>query len=231
MSAANLGCAPDVRLALGVDRLDYTKGIIEKCLTVERLLESHPEFRGRFVLVQIAEPSRACLAAYRTYRARLAATIERINRRFGTDSYRPIIVREAHHEPADVFRFLRAAEICYVGSLHDGMNLVAKEFVVARDDDRGVLILSQFAGAACELTGALIVNPYATDESARTLASGTQPGGRGTSTTHARNAIRVAAFNTYRWAREIMRDAVRFAEHTPSAGARHECWQSPGVPA
>ena len=96
---------PDVRLGVGVDRLDYTKGINEKFLAVERLLESHPEFRERFVFVQIAEPSRDCLPAYRELRARLVETTDRINLRFGTDRYRPIVLLEAHHEPADVYRF------------------------------------------------------------------------------------------------------------------------------
>jgi trehalose 6-phosphate synthase len=121
-----------VRMGVGIDRLDYTKGINQKFLAIERLLEIHPEFRGRFVFVQIAEPSRDCLPAYRTARAQLVETAERVNRRFGTDILRPIILLEAHHEPADVYRMYRAADFCYVGSLHDGMNLVAKEFVCAR---------------------------------------------------------------------------------------------------
>src|SRR4029079_13295853 len=107
------------------------------------------------------EPSRTCLTAYREYRARLVATSERINDRFGNDEYQPIILLEAHYEPSEIYQFLRAADICYVGSLHDGMNLVAKEFVSARDNMSAGLILSQFAGAARELTDALIVDPSA----------------------------------------------------------------------
>jgi trehalose 6-phosphate synthase len=159
-----------VRVGVGIDRLDYTKGINEKLLAIERLLEMHSEFRGRFVFVQIAEPSRECLPAYRTARAQLVETAERVIRRFGTDICRPIVLLEAHHEPADVYRLYRAADFCYVGSLHDGMNLVAKEFVCARDDERGVLVLSQFTGAAQQLGAALVVNPYAVDESADVLA-------------------------------------------------------------
>src|SRR6185295_17184920 len=130
-----------------------------------------PEFRGRFALVQIAEPSRDCLPAYRDLRSKVSSTAERINARFGGGGYRPIILLEAHHEPEEVYRFLRAADVCYVGSLHDGMNLVAKEFVSARDDERGVLILSRFTGAARQLGGAIIVNPYAIDDSAHALAA------------------------------------------------------------
>ena len=204
-----LRLAPDVALGVGVDRLDYTKGINEKFLAVERLLESHPQFRGRFVFVQIAEPSRDCLPAYRALRSRLLQTTDRINRRFGADGYRPIILLEAHHEPAEVYQFLRAADLCYVGSLHDGMNLVAKEFVSARDDDRGVLILSEFAGAARQLTAALIVNPCAIDDAARALSDAlNMTDDEQSDRMRAMRAV-VAEFNTYRWAGEMLADAAR----------------------
>jgi trehalose 6-phosphate synthase len=200
---------PDVRLCVGVDRLDYTKGINEKFLAVERLLEVYPEFRDRFVFVQIAEPSRNRLPAYRDLRSRLVETAERINLRFGSDSYHPIVMLQAHYEPAEVHQFLRAADLCYVGSLHDGMNLVAKEFVSARDDDRGVLILSQFAGAARELAGALIVNPYAIDDSARALADAlSMPDEEQSNRMRAMRSV-VAEFSAHRWAGEMLADAAR----------------------
>ena len=184
-----LDLEPDVRLCVGVDRMDYTKGIDEKFLAVERLLEWRPELRGRFVFVQVAEPSRECLPAYRDLRLRLLKTAERINVRFGAGTYRPIVLLEAHHEPEEVYRFFRAADLCYVGSLHDGMNLVAKEFVSARDDERGVLILSRFTGAARQLAGALIVNPYAIDDSAHVLMKGVEHAGSGTVAPHAEHAV------------------------------------------
>jgi trehalose 6-phosphate synthase len=204
-----LHLTPDIRLAVGVDRLDYTKGLNEKFLAVERLLELNPEWHERFVLVQIAEPSRECLASYQAYRNELRETAERINTRFGSTTYRPIILLEAHYEPADVYRFLRAADICYVGSLHDGMNLVAKEFVAARDDSQGVLLLSQFAGAARELAGALIINPYAIDKSARKLSEGLRmsPGEQMTRMCAMRSTV--ADLNAYRWAVEMLMDASR----------------------
>ncbi|HSL22866.1 MAG TPA: trehalose-6-phosphate synthase [Vicinamibacterales bacterium] len=214
---------PGVCLAVGVDRLDYTKGLNEKFLAVERLLELHPEFRERFVLVQIAEPSRHDLAAYRQYRSRVVETADRVNARFGVGRYRPLVLIEAHHEPAEVYQYLRAADVCYVGSLHDGMNLVAKEFVSARDDDRGVLILSRFTGAARELTGALMVNPYAIDDAARALVAGS----RMTDAEQAKRmrAMRavVAEFNGYRWAGEMLEDATRL--RTTSMRRRPEQWQ------
>jgi trehalose 6-phosphate synthase len=197
-----------VHLGVGIDRLDYTKGINEKFLAIERLLERHPEFRGRFVFVQIAEPSRECLPAYRAARAQLVEIAERVNRRFGTDTCRPIVLMEAHHEPGDVYRMYRAADFCYVGSLHDGMNLVAKEFVCARDDDRGVLVLSQFTGAAQQLGAALVVNPYAVDESADVLAQALcMSDGEQSKRMRLMRHI-VQKFDTYWWADRLLHDAL-----------------------
>ncbi len=199
---------PQVRLGVGVDRLDYTKGIDEKLLAIERLFESYPEFRERFAFVQLAEPSRECLPAYRELRSRLLATTERINLRFGTTSYRPVVLLEGHHEPAEVYRFLRAADLCYVGSLHDGMNLVAKEFVSARDDDRGVLVLSAFAGAARELTAALVVNPYDIDDSSRVLADALTMAEAEQATRMREMRSVLAEFSAYRWAGQMLADAA-----------------------
>jgi trehalose 6-phosphate synthase len=167
----DLGLPDDVRLGVGVDRMDYTKGINEKFLAIERLLEMQPELIGRFAFAQIAEPSRDCLSAYRVARDQIAATAARVNARFGSPAGRPIHVIERHHEPAEVYRYYRAADFCYVGSLHDGMNLVAKEFVAARRDERGVLLLSEYAGAAQQLRAALIVNPRRIDASAAAIAT------------------------------------------------------------
>ncbi len=206
---------PDALLGVGVDRLDYTKGICEKFLAIEQFLDTNPEFRERFVFVQIAEPSRECLPAYRELRSRVRELADRINGRFGADGYRPIVLREHRHEPAEVYRFLRAADLCYVGSLHDGMNLVAKEFVSARDDERGVLILSEFAGAVHELTTALIVNPYATEASARALADAVRmPASEQSVRMRAMRAV-VAQHNGYGWAAEMLADAARVRRHQP----------------
>jgi trehalose 6-phosphate synthase len=163
----HLGC--DALLGIGVDRLDYTKGIEERLLAVERLLERFPPLRGRFTFVQLAAPSRTVIERYRALSDNVEQLAARINQRFGTDNYRPIVLRHAHHEPPSVFRYYRAADLCYVSSLHDGMNLVAKEFVAARDDDDGVLVLSRLAGAAQELREAVIINPYDVDGFADSL--------------------------------------------------------------
>ena len=159
----------DVVLGVGVDRLDYTKGIEEKLAGVERLLECRPDLRHRFTFVQIAQPSRESLPAYRATREKMFAAAARINQRFGGGPP-PVVLLAERHDQASIARFFRAADFCYVGSLHDGMNLVSKEFAAARDDEQGVLVLSAFAGASYELRDALVVNPYDVEQVARSLA-------------------------------------------------------------
>jgi len=213
---SRFGLPEHTRLIVGVDRMDYTKGINEKCLALERLLALQPELRERVVLLQIAEPSRACLPAYRECRSQIIATVDRINRRFGTSDYRPIILLEQHHEPADVFELLRAGDVCYVGSLHDGMNLVAKEFVSARDDERGVLILSKFAGAARELTTALQVNPFFVDSCAMAIADAlNMPAEEQVTRMRTMRGV-VEQFNAYRWTADILTDAARLCDDSIS---------------
>ncbi len=204
-----LGLAPDALLGIGVDRLDYTKGIEERLLTVERLLERFPEFRGRFTFVQLAAPSRTVIQRYQQLNENVERVAARINDRFSQGNYRPIVLRRTHHEPPTVFRYYRAADLCYVSSLHDGMNLVAKEFVAAREDERGVLVLSQFTGAARELTEALIVNPYDFDQASSALAAALamSPAEQGDRMRSMRAFL--SEFNVYRWAGRMLVDAAR----------------------
>ena len=164
-----LQVAPGTILGVGIDRMDYTKGLEQKLLAVERLLEHRPDLVGRFVFAQVAEPTRETVAAYRHTRQRVVATADRVNARFATASAPPIRLLTVHHSHEEVARLLRAADLCYVGSLHDGMNLVSKEFVAAREDEYGVLVLSAFAGASQELKDALVINPYDIELAARTL--------------------------------------------------------------
>lgn len=206
---AELGLKEDALLGLGVDRLDYTKGIEERFLAVERLLQQHPEFVGRFTFVQLAAPSRILIERYRELNNRVEQLAERINQRLGGSSYRPIILLRAHHEPPTVFRYYRAADLCYVSSLHDGMNLVAKEFIAAREDERGVLVLSQFTGAARELTEALIVNPYDIDEASSALAAGLTMSAEEQRERMSTMRAFLAEFNVYRWAGRMLVDAAR----------------------
>ncbi|MCO5100991.1 MAG: trehalose-6-phosphate synthase [Burkholderiaceae bacterium] len=200
---------PTHRLAVGVDRLDYTKGIIERMRAVERLLELHPEWIGRFTLIQIAAPSRSSLEEYQRFESQVREIAAEINARFDAHGPEPVRLLIEHHESASVFQHYRACDVCVVTSLHDGMNLVAKEFIGSRDDECGVLILSQFAGAARELHEALIVNPYHIDQVAESLHSAlTMP----ESEQHARmRSMRqlVREFNVFRWAGRMLLDAGR----------------------
>src|SRR5882762_8675010 len=205
-----LGLAPDQMLAVGVDRLDYTKGILERMHAVERLLERHQEWIGRFVLVQIAAPSRSSLEEYRLFQDRIGQATERINRRFGRANYRPIHLLAEHHDHDAVTELYRAADVGLVTSLHDGMNLVCKEFVAARDDERGVLILSRFAGAAREMTEALIVNPYHVEESADSLHQALTMPAAEQRERMASLRMTVREYNVYRWAGRMLADAGRW---------------------
>jgi trehalose 6-phosphate synthase len=213
-----LGLPAEMRLILGVDRLDYTKGIEERLLAMERLLETEPELRGMVVFAQLAAPSRTAIDRYRQLGEAVEALASRINGRFGSGAYRPIVLRRAHHEPPAVFRFYRAADVCYVSSLHDGMNLVAKEFIAAREDEQGVLVLSQFTGAARELTEALVVNPYDIDEASAALASALRmPAREQRDRMRAMRAL-LAEFNVYRWAGRMLVDAARLRRRERLSG-------------
>ena len=201
----------DHALGIGVDRLDYTKGIMERFRAIERMLELKPEWIGRFSFIQIAAPTRSSIDEYQSHEAHVRALAVRINDRFsrsGRSGPPPILLKIEHHEPAQVYEHYRAAELCFVSSLHDGMNLVAKEFIASRDDERGVLILSQFTGAARELPEALIVNPYDADQCAAALHLAlTMP------PTEQRDRMRlmrrlIADFNVYRWAGRMLLDAA-----------------------
>lgn len=206
------GLKPDALLGVGVDRLDYTKGVEERLLTVERLLERYPEFRGRFTFAQLAEPSRTRIARYSELNSAVETLAARINERFGRGEYRPILLLRSHHEPPEVFRFYRAADVFYVSSLHDGMNLVAKEFVAARTDLKGVLVLSEFTGAARELTEALIVNPYDLEGSSEALATALRmPVEEQQDRMRSMRSL-LAQFNVYRWAGKMLVDAARLRD-------------------
>ena len=196
------------KMGIGVDRLDYTKGIMERFNAIERLLELNPQWIGHFTFIQIAAPTRTEIDEYQHHEAQVRAMATQINSRFERQGPPPILLKVEHHEPHDVYEYFRAADLCFVSSLHDGMNLVAKEFIAARDDERGVLILSQFTGAARELPEALTVNPYDADQCAAALHIAlTMPD------TEQRDRMRlmrglVAEFNVYRWAGRMLLDAA-----------------------
>jgi len=160
----------DRRLVIGVDRLDYTKGLVHRFDAVERLLEGNPQYRSTIVVLQIAPPSREDVLEYQRMRAELDARIGRINGRFGEPDHLPVRYVNRSFRQETLFGFYRASRVALVTPLRDGMNLVAKEFVASQDpDDPGVLVLSRFAGAARELDAALIVNPFDVDQIADAL--------------------------------------------------------------
>lgn len=204
-----LGIPQDHRIAVGVDRFDYTKGILERLNAVERLIEKHPELRGKFTFVQVAAPSRGALEEYRAFRERIERATERINGRFGEPGAPVIRLLAQHHDHGQVMRLYRAADACMVTSLHDGMNLVCKEFVAARDDERGVLVLSRFAGAAREMQEALVVNPYHVEETADALhqALTMPPAEQRERMASLRSTVH--EYNVYRWAGRMLTDAAR----------------------
>jgi trehalose 6-phosphate synthase len=204
-----LGVAEDHLVALGIDRFDYTKGIIERFYAVDRMLDKHPELKGLFTFVQFAAPTRAALDEYQLFAQQARTLVDRINRRHGDGSWQPIRLIAELQDSDAVIRHYRGTDCCMVTSLHDGMNLVAKEFVAARDDERGTLVLSQFTGAARELRTALIVNPYDVEETADALY-------RGLTMTAIDQADRLRSMrsivredNIYRWAANMLLDAAR----------------------
>jgi trehalose 6-phosphate synthase/phosphatase len=192
--------APGLRLLVGVDRLDYSKGIPRRLLSFEQLLLRHPEWRERVRLVQVAVPSRVGVAEYQHFREQLDALVGRINGAFGTPTWTPIHYMYRAVDETTLLALYRAADVMLVTPVRDGMNLVAKEFVAARGDGDGVLVLSEFAGAAAELTDALLVNPYDVHGTADAMHGAlTMPGPERARRIAALRA-RVAGYDAARWA-------------------------------
>ncbi|MDO9153487.1 MAG: trehalose-6-phosphate synthase [Paludibacter sp.] len=158
-------------IGIGVDRVDYTKGLIEKFLAIERFFEKYPAYVGNFTFVQIGAPSRSELKSYSDIMNDIVNESERINLRFKSKNWKPLLLLNQYHSQSEIAPFYSSADFCMVSSLHDGMNLVAKEFVASRNHNDGTLILSRFTGAAKDLQGALIINPYDIDHSADAIKS------------------------------------------------------------
>jgi trehalose-6-phosphate synthase len=191
-------------LGVGVDRIDYTKGIPERFRGIERFFEKYPTYRGKFAFVQIGSPSRSEIKRYHDLMEEVDREAERINRRFQTGEWKPIVLLKRQHSHREILPYYRAADLCMVTSLHDGMNLVAKEFTAARVDEQGVLILSRFAGASHELSDALIVNPYDTEELADSIHRALEmpPDERSVRMQRMRAIVRER--NVYRWAGNLI---------------------------
>ena len=202
-------------LGVGVDRVDYTKGILERFRGIERFLELNPSYQRRFAFVQIGAPSRTHIERYKNFLEEVSAEAERINTRFQAGRWKPIVLVKRHHSHQEIERFYRAASVCLVTSLHDGMNLVAKEFVASREDDRGVLILSTFAGAAFELHDALLVNPYDIQQVAGAIHRALDMSEEEQSARMRRLRSEVRENNIYRWAANLLSDLTEIRIDTP----------------
>jgi len=191
-------------LGLGVDRIDYTKGIVERFRGIERFLERNPRYRGKLTFVQIGAPSRTDIKRYQDLMQEVDAEAERINQRFRKGEWSPIVLLQRQHSHEEIKPYYRAANFCLVTSLHDGMNLVAKEFVASRGDQDGVLILSRFAGASQELQDALVINPYDTEGLAQAIHNALEMPAeeRTIRMRHMREQVR--EHNVYRWAGDLI---------------------------
>jgi trehalose 6-phosphate synthase len=204
-------------LGVGVDRVDYTKGILERFLAIEHLLEAYPVYQQQFVFVQIGAPSRTHLKPYQDLLTAVENEAERINRRFQTATWRPIIFLNRQHSHREIERYYRAADVCVVTALHDGMNLVAKEFLAARDDEDGVLVLSRFTGAARELRDALLVNPYDIHQTAEAIRQALEMDSDERKQRMQRMRKVIREQNIYRWAGDLIGQLCEYRVVVPTA--------------
>ena len=200
----------DELVGIGLDRIDYTKGIPDRFRAIDRFLDKYPQYRGRVVFIQAAVPSRVHIDAYKRLNEEIDRAVEQINWKYSSGHWRPIIYLREHLPPVTLMALRRMANFCVVSSLHDGMNLVAKEFVASRFDGDGVLILSPFTGAARELTEALLVNPYATDHFAEAIKAAVEMPQEERQRRMLRMRETVRENNVYKWAGDIISELVRF---------------------
>lgn len=208
----------DQAILVGIDRVDYTKGIPERFRAIDRLLTLRPEWKGRISFVQVGAPSRVHIPTYRHLNEELQALADDVNWRHSCDGWRPIVFLNEHHSPEQISTLNRIAAACIVSPLHDGMNLVAKEFVAVRGDLQGVLVLSRFTGAARELDGAVLINPYAVDEFAEALHTALTMSREEQEQRMRRMRQQVNDNNVYRWAGMLMSRMSKLADVSQFAG-------------
>lgn len=191
-------------VALGVDRIDYTKGIIERILAIDRFFEKYPEYKGKFVFVQLAAPSRTHIKRYHDLIGEIDELVEKKNWKYSDGDWRPIIYLKRHFSPEEIMPYYQLADICMVSSLHDGMNLVSKEYVVEKADSKGMIILSKFTGAAKELVDAIQINPYSIGEFAAAIKTAIEMPLEEKKRRMERMQNQIKENNIYRWAAEII---------------------------
>jgi trehalose 6-phosphate synthase len=209
----------DQFLGIGIDRIDYTKGIPERLRALDHLLEGYPEYRERVIFVQIGVPNRTHVRQYQSIDREIDTLVEGINRKWCTASWQPIIYFKRWHSQIEMMALHQLADMCLVTSLDDGMNLVAKEFVASRCDEDGVLILSRFTGAARELTNAILVNPFAVDELAEAMRQALEMPEEERRRRMQKMRSVIAENNIYRWAGKILSALLKIelAEGTSAA--------------
>ena len=192
-------------VGIGVDRIDYTKGILEKFLSIERFLEKNPSYQGKFTFVQIGAPSRTLLKSYSDMVSAVESEAARINMKFKSKNWKAILLLKRHHSHQEIAPFYSSANFCMVTSLHDGMNLVAKEFIASRNQNDGNLILSRFAGASRELQGAIIINPYDIEKSADAIKLALEMTAEEQSQRMRQLRLIVVRYNIFSWAADLLR--------------------------
>lgn len=202
----------NLRLIVSVDRLDYTKGIPERIGAIDRFLEKYPAHRGKVSFVQLAAPSRVHIPRYREFVTEVESLVEKVNWRHGTEDWKPILFLKSHHDAETVYTFLRMADVCVISSLSDGMNLVAKEFVAAREKGDGVLILSEFAGVAREFQDALQVNPYSRADFAEVIRVALEMPMEEQKKRMSRMKAQVVEHNVYGWAASLITEMAQTTE-------------------
>jgi trehalose 6-phosphate synthase len=198
-------------IGLGVDRVDYTKGILERLDAVDRLLEMHPQLRGRFTFVQLGPLSRIQVPEYQRYNDDISHRLVAINAKYKRGSWRPVVLERTHFSTEELAAYYQLADACIVSSLHDGMNLVAKEFVASRNDGGGALILSRFTGSARELSDAWLVNPYATDAFAQTIKEALEAPAEENRRRMEKLREHVREHNVYQWAGSVIGEMQRLS--------------------
>ncbi|MBI1745468.1 MAG: trehalose-6-phosphate synthase [Acidobacteria bacterium] len=203
-------------IGVGVERMDYTKGVLERFRAIERFLEKYHQYQGQFTFIQLGEPSRTHIKRYQDFLVEVAAMADQINQRFKTKDWKPIVFLEKHHSHLEILPFYQRADFCMVTSLHDGMNLVAKEFVASREDETGVLILSPFTGASRELKDALIVNPYDIEQMADIMGMALEMEPEEKMIRMKRMRETVKEHNIYRWAGNLMEELTRIRLEIPT---------------
>jgi trehalose 6-phosphate synthase len=198
------------RVILGLDRIDYTKGIPERLLAIDRLLDKHPELKEKIVFLQMGEISRIHIQKYKTLNDEINSLVEEINWRHSTNTWKPIIMVRRHLSFEELLAFYRLGDLCVVSSLHDGMNLVAKEFISSRSDEKGMLILSRFTGAARELSEAILINPYDCKSFSEGIYKALTLNEKKRHKCMVKMRQTVKQRNIYRWAGKILSELLKF---------------------